>query len=292
MNERSPAEDCQAHLKLLQRRRDVQAVLVMPDHLKIPPFQAEPLYLLVITQAAGNGSVKQYRLSDRMVVERHISAWELEKSAVHGLGEQMAAWMERAELVWAKDDHTKQLIQRLRRLSDSLQKRMLCREYSRMLRHFQETKDFLQLGMPLDAYLALIKTLHAWARWIAFAEGEQPAPELWTQVKRLDPAVCKLYEELVVNDEALDKRMELLLLPIEFFLSSKLRESVRFLLEIMGSKQGAWTLAELLEHPLIANSGMELEILLEKLVQRSLVLEVPCGGKDGLGSEIGYLSLK
>ncbi|MED1852142.1 nucleotidyltransferase-like protein [Brevibacillus borstelensis] len=280
-------------LQSLQQRQEVQAVLVLPDHVKVPPFYERAGYLVVVNGAQNQAGVRQVITEEKVIWEQKVSAWELEKGLVQGLDEKLVTWLQRGEVLWDKDDFIYRLRQRLSKLPESLQKRMLFKEYSRLLHAFQETRDYLQEGMVLDAYHALLKALYVWAKWIVFRAGEQPESALWTQVKNLDPSVYKLYEELTLNHEELEKRIELILLPMDFFLSSRLKESVRYLLEVMETRTSPWKLHELAEHTAVGESGIELSLLIEKMVQRSLVCETICMNTDDQQSrEIGYIPSK
>ncbi|MEJ8548240.1 nucleotidyltransferase-like protein [Brevibacillus borstelensis] len=286
-------EEHKQFLQSLQQRQEVQAVLVLPDHVKIPPFHERAGYLVVVNGEQNQAGVRQLLTKEEVILEQKVSAWELEKGLVQGLDENLVTWLQRGEILWDKDDFICRLRQRLNRLPESLQKRMLCKEYSRLLHAFQETRDYLQEGMILDAYHALLKALYVWAKWIVFRAGEQPESAIWTQVKNLDPSVYKLYEELTLNHEELEKRIELILLPMDFFLSSRLKESVRYLIEVMETRPAPWKLHELAEHASLDHSGIELPLLIEKMVQRALVYETICTNTDDQQSrEIGYIPSK
>ncbi|WP_228728194.1 nucleotidyltransferase-like protein [Brevibacillus composti] len=286
----------EAHKQFLQTwqsRQDVQAVVALPEHIKIPPFHEKAAYLVVVNSSEDHPAVRQLLTKEEVILEQQVSVWELEKGIIHGLDENLVTWIQHGEVVWDKDNYIVRLKQRLHRAPESLRKRMLCREYSRLLHAFQATRDFLQEGMILDAYHALLKALYAWAKWIVYHAGEQPEYAIWKQVKQLDPSLYKLYEELTLNHEELEKRVELILLPMEFFLSSRMKESVRYLIEVMETRRGPWKLYELAEHASIAKYGIETSLLIEKMVQRSLVQETVCSlSGDQQSREIGYFPVK
>ncbi|USG64712.1 nucleotidyltransferase-like protein [Brevibacillus ruminantium] len=286
-------EEHKQFLQSLQGRQEVQAVVAVPEHIKTPPFHERAGYLVIVNSPQDQWGVRQLLTKEEIILEQQISVWELEKGMVHGLDENLVTWILRGEVVWDKNEYLARLRQRLHRLPESLQKRMLCREYSRVLHAFQETRDFLQEGMILDAYHSLFKALYAWAKWIVYHAGEQPESAIWSQVKNLDPSLYKLYEELTINHEELEKRVELILLPLDFFLSSRLKESVRYLIEVMETRTTPWKLSELAEHTSIARYGIETSLLIEKMVQKSLLCETVCVfSKDRQSKEIGYFPAK
>lgn len=286
-------ESGQTYLETLKRRSDVQAVLMLPDSESHVAYREGAFYLIVVNQPLEHVKTRCLLVRDRLIVEQKISVWELERGVVRGLDERMVGILQRAEVVWEKEGYVNQVKTRLCRMTGDLQKKQMCSEYSRLLRFFYETKEYLQQGMVMDAYHALVMALQAWARHIVYEAGEHPSGALWSQVKQLDPSVYKLYEELSLNAEALNKRIELLVLAIEFWLSSNLKESVRFLLEVMATRKTPWRLPELIQHPEIKQAGIEIPFLLEKMVQRSLIQEVVISTDDDFpGKEIGFILLE
>lgn len=267
-------ESQQTYLNKLRQRPDVQAVLVLPVSDLLVPFRDGAFYLVVVNQPQAEGKIRRLQIQGRVVMEQQISTWQLEKGAVSGLDERLAALLWRADIVWDKDGYMKQMKIRLSRLPVALQKKFICREYSQLLRFFHETKEFLQQGLILDAHHALIQSLHSWARLIVYEAGEHPQAALWSQVKQMDSSVFKLYEELSINGEALEKRIELLVLAIEFWITSKVKESVTFLMEVMESKAGPWRLEELVNHPAIVDAQIDVPLLIDKMLQRQLIQEV------------------
>lgn len=280
-----PEESQQTYLGLLQKRLDVQAVLLVSES----PFRERAFYLILTNHPEGEGTVRRIAFQGQLITEQWMSVWHLEKKAACGLDENLAHLLAKAEIVIDKDGYMKQVRQRLRRLSDSLQKKLICREYSRMLLFFHEAKECLQHGLTLDGYHSFVQALHAWARLVVYEMGEHPQASLWSQVKQLDSSVYKLYEELSTNDETLEKRIELLVLAIEFAVSSRMKYSVRFLLELLETKEGPWRMQELMNHPAVQSAGIEIPVLIDKMVQRSFIQEVVCPGKQEGEREVCFI---
>jgi hypothetical protein len=267
-------ETQRAYTQALLQRADVQSVLVVQRHDKPTSFLAEKCYLVMVNRPDADMTIRQFVYDGEFISEQQFSTWQLEKWAVHGMNERLVGLFQQAEIIWDKADYMKGMKQRLLRLPAPLQKQRVCEEYSGLLRRYLEAKDLLQQGLALDAYQSLMLALRAWARLIVSEAGEQPQTAIWLQVKQLDSAVYKLYEELSASSETVEKRIELLLLAIDFCLTSKLRECSQYVLDVMQTRNRPWLLQELLDHPVLARSRIELPLLLEKLVQRSIVQEV------------------
>ncbi|QRG70452.1 hypothetical protein JNE38_05065 [Brevibacillus choshinensis] len=282
-----PEESQQTYLRLLQKRLDVQAVLMLPES----PFKEGAYYLIVAKLPEAEGTIRRILFQDQLIMEQWISIWQLEKGTVYGLEEKLAHMLACAEILIDHDGYMKQMKQKLFRLSDSLQKKLICREYSHLVLFFHQAKEWLQQGLALDAYHAFVQALHAWARLIVYEMGEHPQAALWAQVKQLDSSVYKLYEELSMNAETLEKRIELLVLAIEFAVTSRMKESVRFLIELMEAKAGPWRLQELMNHPAVQEADIQIPALIDKMVQRSFIQEVVCPDDENREQETCFILL-
>jgi hypothetical protein len=137
-----------------------------------------------------------------------------------------------------------------------------------------QSKHFLQDGFVMDAYTSVIEALKHWAL-IELAEHNQiPELSLWQQVKKINPGVYKLYEELVESKETVELRVELILLACEFSLVSKVGRCCTFITDLLSSREEPWRLEELLSHPLLLEVKRELPDVLNKLVQKSIIKQV------------------
>lgn len=288
-----PDEYGKAYLEMLHRRTDVQAVLMLPDSGPHVAYREGTFCLVVVNQPLDHIATRCLLFQEKhLVFEQQVSTWYLERCIAEGLDERMRAILEKASVVWERDGYIAHVKERLCRTRETWQKKQMCREYARLLRFFYETKEFVQQGLVLDAYHSLNQSMQAWARHIVYEAGQQPSGALWSQVKLLEPSVYKLYEELSLNAEALHKRIDLLVLAIEFWLSSHVKESTCFLLDIMATRTGPWRMSELLEHEAIKQAGIEIPLLLERMVQRSLIQEISISTDDSDCKEIGFILLE
>jgi hypothetical protein len=257
------------------RREHVQSVLVVHQHDYSPFLDgANLLYLVVVNRPEPQWETKHLVFEGECIVEHQISQWQIESWAVHGADERVIYWLSQAEIVLDKNDYMKTMKERLLRLPLQTQKLRVCEEYSRFLRYYLEAKELLQQGFALDSYQAVLNALHSWARLVVYEANHQPEISIWMQVKQLDSSVYKLYEELIASNEPLEKRIELLLLPIEFSIMSKMKTCTQFLADILQSRNRPWSMKELLQLPELAKSQIDLHLLLEKMAKRSLVHEV------------------
>ncbi|WCK55360.1 nucleotidyltransferase-like protein [Aneurinibacillus sp. Ricciae_BoGa-3] len=154
------------------------------------------------------------------------------------------------------------------------QERTICIEFSHFLQRYLEAKEFVRNGLLLDAYNSVFHALEHWARLTILEAGEIPETVVWQQVHSIDYSIFKLYEELITSTDPLEKRIELLLLASEFSVISKIEKCSKFLLDTMREDSKSWSISELMAHPNFKGIQINLVLLLNKLVTRSLLQEV------------------
>ena len=116
---------------------------------------------------------------------------------------------------------------------------------------------------------------HTRANKIAVVEsGAQPDTALWKQVRSINAGIYKIYEELSSSAETLEQRVRLAHLACDFSVLSKMKSYCRPLLRLLASRHEPWSAAELLNVPELAPMRDELQLVLKKLANRSLVREV------------------
>lgn len=125
----------------------------------------------------------------------------------------------------------------------------------------------------------MVDSLHHLGRLSIIDNGLYPEVTVWSQVKKIEPAIYKLYEELVMSDESLEKRLELLFLAIEFLINSRTQDAAQHILEIMLT-QPSWTIQQLHEHEELCLYSTELEVFIEYLVDKEYILVDPTSAKS------------
>lgn len=284
-------EHIHAYAEAIIQREHVQSVLVVHQPEKITPslIGADLLFIVIVNQPQPQWETKHLIYGGEQIVEHRISQWQIESWAIHGADERFVYWVSQAQILLDKNDYMNNMKDRLMRVPVQTQKLRICEEYSRLLRHYLEAKELLQQGFALDAYQSVLDALYSWARLAAYEANVQPQLFIWMQVKQLDPSVYKLYEELIISHEPLEKRVELLLLPIEFGIMSKMKTCTQFLTDVMQSRNRPWPLKELMQHPELSKSQIDLHLLLEKMVKRSLIHEVLLQKESEQAFEKAYL---
>lgn len=155
-----------------------------------------------------------------------------------------------------------------------LREQRLFAEFSHFLFHFVECKRFVENRNELDAYSSLIRSLHHWAAMEIIEQDLEPETALWLQMRKINPGIYKLYEELTESKETVILRIQLLMLACEFTIMSKIQRGSKFLLDLICSRNNPWSMSELAQHSLLEDVKAELPLVVQKLVKKSLLKEV------------------
>ncbi|GAB6992454.1 nucleotidyltransferase-like protein [Paenibacillus pini] len=179
------------------------------------------------------------------------------------------------EIIKDSDNRLAQLRQEYREFVQPLRDQKMFFEFARFLWMYVDAKRHMQDGHIMDAYHSVLDSLKHWASIELIERGIFPEPVVWEQVRSRNTAIHKLYEELTLSTETLEQRVELVLLACEFSVMSKMSQCSNSLMQIMGSRSHPWTINELIHHPELSIVSNELPLVLRKLVNRSLIKELP-----------------
>ncbi|WP_157794032.1 nucleotidyltransferase-like protein [Paenibacillus donghaensis] len=204
----------------------------------------------------------------------HIGLSALEHAVMAGDNNELLTSLVVGEVIWDPKGILEEMRRQIAKFEGSLRERVLFMEFARFLHMYVKSKRYLEAGCIMDAYNCVMSALYHWARIEVSECGQFPDPAIWEQVKNLNTAVSKLYEELAVSNETLEQRVQLVLLACEFAVMSKMAECCALLLSILGSRKEPWSVDELLQHSGLSPLEAELPFVLRKLVSRSLVREI------------------
>ncbi|MCI3923119.1 nucleotidyltransferase-like protein [Paenibacillus sp. TRM 82003] len=183
-------------------------------------------------------------------------------------------WILAGEIVLDKQGFLQNRRDELLAVTPDQRERRLFLEFTLFLRHYLLSKSYLQDGDELDAHSHILAAVHHWARISVIEADQVPELTVWKQVRKVNPGIFKLYEELTMNTETLEQRIRLAHLACDFSVMSKLKVCCEPLLRILSSRAEPWSASELEKHPVLRPMQAELHLLLKKLVKRSLIQEV------------------
>lgn len=200
-----------------------------------------------------------------IVTEKQLKKWLL-----LGTNRKIVDWLFNGRIIYDRNEFMGKLKTELKDYPFYGRKIKMGMEFAKLIRRYQEGKVFFEGKNYLDAYHHMVESLHHLARLAVLENGLPPEVTVWTQVKQMEPAIYKLYEELVMSDEPLKKRLELLFLASEFLIHSRTKDGARHIREVLEQKE-RWTIQELHEQEELRNYSSNLEVFIEYLIDKGLI---------------------
>ncbi|CAG5077375.1 Conserved protein YgxA [Thermobacillus xylanilyticus] len=232
------------------------------------------LLLAVVERDGRERSVRHVRKEGKRVQIRTVAAAALDEWIAGVESRSIIPWIVRGEILMDRDGYLERVKQRVIDFPEELRRQKLAAEFSAFLRTFLHAKQDLQDGNIMDAHSNVLAALHHWAHISLIEDGVHPELTVWAQMKKYNPGIYKLYEELTTSMESLEKRVQLVLLACEFHVMSKMKSCCRLLLDIIESREEPWSVGELMARPELKPLRLDLSLLLRKLVTRGLIREV------------------
>lgn len=236
--------------------------------------------LLIVVETANTPIfTKHYLYKDKKMVMHIITEKLLNKWLLIGTNRKVIDWIFYGKVIFDRNEYLSNLKSKLQETPFYGREIKTGIEYSKLIRQYLEGKEFFNKGEYLDAYQRVVNSLHHLARLAVIDSGLYPEVTVWSQVKIIDPEIYKLYEELMLSNESLEKRLELLFLAIEFLISSKTSDTARHILKTMLTKEH-WTIQELHKQEQLNFYSVDLEVYIEYLVEKGFIYVKPVKAKS------------
>ncbi|WP_028550035.1 nucleotidyltransferase-like protein [Paenibacillus sp. UNC451MF] len=232
------------------------------------------LLLVIVKEGLQTDQQYHYIKDDCRIQERWFGPSAIQQLILHGEHRNLIYWILKGEILLDRNMYLEGLRHRMLEFPSDMREHKLLIEFSKFLRKYMESKEYILEDHLLDAYNNILEALHHWARIVIIEAGSHPEITVWRQVKTINPGVYKLYEELTLSNETLKQRVQLVLLASEFSVMSKMERCCRLLISVLSSREDAWSLSELQQCEKLTDVRFELPIILSKLVKKSLAKEV------------------
>ncbi|WP_020618892.1 nucleotidyltransferase-like protein [Paenibacillus daejeonensis] len=240
-----------------------------------PLIDGMDLLLLVISeQADADRETEHVRMQGVHIQLRTIEPKRLERWLTGVENRSIIQWLMRGDILLDHGDYLAHIRQRLVEFPEALREQKRLVEFAAFLRTYLQAKQDLQDTNLLDAHSNILSALHHWAHIALIDEGIHPELTVWRQMRKYQPGIYKLYEELTVSPETLEQRVKLVLLACEFSVLSNMKSSCSLLMKVMHSRAEPWSIMELHRHPDLLVLHVDLSLVLQKLVKRGIIDEV------------------
>lgn len=203
-----------------------------------------------------------------------VSLSQVFTSIMNGECEDYAEWVLNGDILYDPEKKVQELVTIVQGFPAEYRSKKMCIELCSLLDGYQRSRWHLKLGEVMDAYISIQETLKRWGRLAVMEAGEFPRQDLWNQIRYLQPGIYKWYQELASGGESPEQRIRLVLLAIEYAVLSKLEWYGRYILNLFRQQQKMWSLRELNQRCGLEGVSIDLYLLVEELVKRSLVEEI------------------
>jgi len=255
---------------------DILGVLIIEKTQSNSPLteQFDAIVIVLTRNSEVQGSpydVEHYYIDNKMVAVHIIEESKFLECLSGSNRRRYLLWVLNGRILLDQDEYLAKLREELLEFPIDIRKKKIAIEFAKLIRCYSNGKELYEKKQYLDAFNLMVQALHHLARLSVIEHGFYPEVTVWNQVKRIEPEVYALYLELVESSERIEKRVELLLLAIEFAISSRSRIGSSYLIEIMKSKKEAWTISELVNDRRLKDFSMDVALLLHYLETKNMV---------------------
>lgn len=224
---------------------------------------------------------KHYTAGEQKAVMHIISEKQLQKWLLIGSKRKVVDWLLDGKIYFDRNEYVENIKRQLYEVPYYGQQIKMGLAFSKLVRAYIEGKSSFDRENYMDAYNDVVNSLHCLARLAIIEKGLVPEVTIWSQVKKIDPSIYKLYEELIMSDEPLEKRLELLFLASDFFIHNRAAKGAEHILAVMSEKE-QWEIQKLYEHDELKMYSIDLEVFIEFLIERGFITTVQLESKNNL----------
>lgn len=236
--------------------------------------------LLIIVKAAEQPIFsKHYLYENKKMVMHTVTEERLRKWLLLGTNKKIADWIFLGKVLFDRNEFLMELRAELKDYPFYGRKVKTGIQFAKLIRRYFEGKKFFEQGNYLDAYSLVVKSLHYLGKLSVIEHGFYPEVTVWSQVKKIEPSIYKLYEELVMSKEPIEKRLELLFLAGELLIHSRTHDGAQHIVGVMLT-QDVWTIQELHNHEELISYSSDLEVFIEYLIEKGYIQVEPVMAKS------------
>lgn len=232
------------------------------------------ILLIIVREAEQPWFVKHYEYKSKNAAMHIVSEEQLKQWIDTSSYRRAVEWVIEGQVIFDRNEYVASMKEELRNFPQDKRDLKQTKEFAKLIRSYSECKDLYEAEQYMDAFSRMVHSLHYLARLSVIEKGFHPEVTVWNQVKRIEPEIYKLHQELSKSSETLDKRVQLMLLATEFAINSRTIHCTKHLIKVMGTKEGPWSYGELMVHPEVQPYSLDLGALLDYLVEREVIESV------------------
>ncbi|MEK3907866.1 nucleotidyltransferase-like protein [Oceanobacillus sp. FSL K6-0127] len=229
------------------------------------------ILLIIVDEYEQNWYVKHYEIEGKTAA-LHIVRMDVLVEWIDTSGYRRAVeWIILGKPVFDRNEYIARLKEQLRDFPKEKRDLRKMIDFGKLVKSYSEAKALYETGEFNDAHSKILNSLHYLARLAVIEKGYYPEVTVWSQVKKIDSEVYKLYEVFIESNEAVYKRIELMIIGMDFVIHNRAMISAKHLLDIMKTKESAWSYAEIKSHVMIQPYRLDLSAILSYLVEKNII---------------------
>ncbi|MBS4213461.1 MULTISPECIES: nucleotidyltransferase-like protein [Neobacillus] len=230
----------------------------------------DAILLMIVKEADQHVYTKHYSYDDKKAAMHIITELQLQEWILLGSNRKIFEWLHHSKILFDRNEYVANLKKELEEFPFHGRKIKMGLEFAKLIRRYVDGKALFENKQYLDAYNYVVHSLHHLARLAIIENGLHPELTVWQQVKQIEPEIYKLYVELVVSEETLEQRLELLFLASEFLIHSRTNIGSSHLIDVL-SKKEHWMFSEIMSEPELMPYSVDMSVLLEYLIEKHLL---------------------
>ncbi|WP_226585194.1 nucleotidyltransferase-like protein [Halobacillus litoralis] len=252
-------------------------VLILEKNKPISPVtdNFDVILFIIVRDADELWYVKHYEFENKSAAMHIVDETLLQHWIDTSSYRRAVEWVINGSIIYERNEYVTLMKEHLRSFPQKTRDLKKAIEFAKLIRSYSESKDLYDSEQYLDSYSRMVNSLHYLARLSIIEKGFHPEVTVWNQVKRIEPEIYKLYQELIESGEPTDKRIQLMILAVEHSISKRARSSAQHLLQVMNERTEPWAFGELKVHPEIQEYILDLSSMMEYLVDHGLIKVVP-----------------
>lgn len=248
-------------------------VLILEKKKPISPVtdNFDVILFIIVRDAEELWYVKHYEYENKSAAMHIVDETLLQHWIDTSSYRRAVEWVINGSIIFERNEYVSKLKEHLREFPQQTRNLKKAIEFAKLIRSYSESKDLYESEQYLDSYSRMVNSLHYLARLSIIEKGFHPEVTVWNQVKRIEPEIYKLYQELIESGEPTDKRIQLMILAVEHSVSKRSRSSAQHLLQLMREREEPWSFGELKVHPEIQEYILDLSSMIEYLVDHGVI---------------------
>ncbi|MYL42985.1 nucleotidyltransferase-like protein [Virgibacillus salexigens] len=232
------------------------------------------ILLIIVQEGEQAWYVKHYEFDDKTCALHIVKEDLLMKWIDTSEYRTAVEWIIYGKVIYDRNEFIYNLKGQLRDFPDSKRDLRKAIEFGKLVKSYSEAKELFESEEYKDSNSKILYSLHYLARLAVIEKGYYPEVTVWSQVKQIDLEVYKLYEEFIESNEEIKKRIQLMLIAMDYVIKNRAKVSVKHLLDIMDTRDDAWSYAELKSLQMITPYSLDLSAIIAYLVEKDIITTV------------------